>query len=117
MEMGGVAVSDFGSRCLQRQSPGAGFRLGQLSFSDAEYLQIILDQQTFLDHLVKVRVVIRVVKTDKGQTLPWNVLSLSRRSRSPNSGTMSDIFELFPADKLFWFRHIGDEKTDSDLRS
>lgn len=37
--------------------------------------------------------------------------------RSFNSGNVSEVFDLFFIDKLFWFRNIGDEKTNSDLRS
>lgn len=37
-------------------------------------MQIILDPQIFLDHLVNVRVVIRAIKIHKAQTLPWRGL-------------------------------------------
>lgn len=46
-----------------------------------EIMQIILDQQMFLDHLVNVGVVIGAVKINKAQTLPWRVLNLRRRHR------------------------------------
>lgn len=69
-------------------------------------MQIILDQQMFLDHLVNIRVVIRTVKINQSQILPYRVFSLRKRNRSPNSGNVSDIFELFPTDELIWLRNM-----------
>lgn len=69
-------------------------------------MQIILDQQMFLDHLVNIRVVIRTVKINQSQILPYRVFSLRKRNRSPKSGNVSDIFELFPTDELIWLRNM-----------
>lgn len=69
-------------------------------------MQIILDQQMFLSHLVNIRVVIRAVKINQGQILPCRVLSLRKRNRSPNSGNVSDVFELFPIDELIWLKNM-----------
>lgn len=69
-------------------------------------MQIILDQQMFLDHLVNIRVVIRAVKINQAQILHFRVLSLRKRNRSPNSGNVSDVFELFPTDELLCLRNM-----------
>lgn len=66
-------------------------------------MQIILDQQMFLDHLINIRVVIRAVKINQAH---FRVLSLRNRNRSPNSGNVSDVFELFPTDELLCLRNM-----------
>lgn len=54
---------------------------------------------------------------NEAQILPWRVLSLRRKSRNPNSGSFSEVLELFPTDELLWVNDTGDEKASSDLRS
>lgn len=54
---------------------------------------------------------------NKVQILSWRVLSLRRKKRSPNPGSFSEVFELFPTDKLFGVRNPSDAKANSDFRS
>lgn len=54
---------------------------------------------------------------NKVQILSWRVLSLRRKKRSPNPGRFSEVFEVFPPDKLFGVSNPSDVKANSDLRS
>ena len=90
-----MTVPDFRSCSPQELAPAVGSRWGQLSFFDATDDEYHSRSQTFLDHLVSVRLVTRGLKINKAQILPWRALSLRGRAEVLTQGVSLKFMNYF----------------------